>query len=361
MRVLVVGAGIFGCNIGIELSKAKYNVDIVEQNDDIMKFASLKNHNRLHLGYHYLRSIKTAKQSIDGLISFLFYYGQSVLHSFPNYYAIAKEGSYTSGEDFIKFCDEVGIDYDEEYPDPYIMNREKLEVSFKVPEPVFDYGILKSIVLKNIEKREINVMLNVKCQSIKKTNDGKFIACLSGKEKEYDVVVNATYENINSFNSMLAIPPSKLLYEDVIIPSFSYNKEPFGLTVMDGPFCSVMPKGKSENRFLLYHVKESVLRSHLGVEKPDWDISSPIDVGNIYKSSVDYYPFLKDAKKNSYSRGIRAVYENKDDARLTELITYNSIPNYFVILSGKITTCIHVALAIKHHLQGKKEIKSKIL
>jgi len=361
MRILIVGAGIFGCNIGIELAKAKYQVDIVEKSDDIMKFASLTNHNRLHLGYHYLRSIKTAKQSIEGLVSFLFYYGQSVLHSFPNYYAIAKDGSYTSGEDFVKFCDEVGIDYDEEYPDPYLMNPDMLEVSFKVPEPVFDYGVLKSIVLKNLKDRDLNVSFNVECQGIRKTNDGKFIANLSGKEKEYDVVINCTYENINTINSMLNIPPSKLLYEDIVIPSFSFNREHFGLTIMDGPFCSVMPRGRSENNFLLYHVNASVLKSHLGIEKPNWDMESPIDIDNIYKNSAEYYPFLKDVTKNSYYRGIRTVHENKDDARLTELITYDNQPNYFAVLSGKITTCVHTAIEIKHHLQGKKEIKIKIL
>jgi hypothetical protein len=361
MKVLVIGAGIFGCNIALELSKIKYDVDLIDKENEIMKMASLNNHNRLHLGYHYLRSIKTAEQSLDGLISFLFHYGSSVYHSFNNYYAIAKDGSFTSASQFVSFCDEVGIDYDEEYPENYIMNKDMLEASFKVPEPIFDFKILKEIIHNKLRKSKVQLLLSKECNNLVINDNGTFMAKINQQIEEYDIVVNATYSDINQINGYLDIKPSKLKYEDVFIPIFQFDHAPFGLTIMDGPFCSVMPHGKNQNNFLLYHVEHSVLQNKIDINKPKWNLKSFINENEIYQESAKYYPFLKDVKRIQNYRSIRTVHENKDDARLTELFTYKDIPNYFMVLSGKISTSIQVALAIKHHLQGKKGKKLKLI
>jgi hypothetical protein len=65
-------------------------------------------------------------------------------------------------------------------------------------------------------------------------------------------------------------------------------------------------------------------------------------------------PFLRNVEPITYNRTVRTVYENDDDARLTELFMYDGIRNYFTVLSGKVTTCIQVALEIKHIMQGRK-------
>ena len=69
--IKIIGAGLFGCCIAIELKKAGHKVILLEQDSDIMQRASKLNHNRIHFGFHYPRSVKTARQSLDGLVSFL--------------------------------------------------------------------------------------------------------------------------------------------------------------------------------------------------------------------------------------------------------------------------------------------------
>ena len=64
-KIKVIGAGIFGCCISIELAKSGYEVVLVEQDSDIMQRASKLNHNRIHFGFHYPRSPKTARQSLE--------------------------------------------------------------------------------------------------------------------------------------------------------------------------------------------------------------------------------------------------------------------------------------------------------
>ena len=67
-KIGIVGAGIFGCSIALELQKDGHLVTIIEQDSDIMLRASKNNHNRIHYGYHYPRSLETTKQSLDGLL-----------------------------------------------------------------------------------------------------------------------------------------------------------------------------------------------------------------------------------------------------------------------------------------------------
>lgn len=366
MKVLVIGAGLFGSSTAALLAGKDVQVDLIEAEGDILKMASRVNHNRIHLGYHYLRSIDTAAQSIEGLLSFLFHFGNAVVYQFPNYYAIAKEGSKTTSSQFLEFCERVGIGYDEEFPPDDLFDHSTLEACFRVPEPVYDHVMLKKIMKKKLVNTNINVFLNTRCLGLKQLPDDTFEAKLNTGTKHYDVVINCTYSNINQINSYLGIPSKRLLYEDVMIPVFKYPSPPFGLTVMDGPFCSVMPKGMRENEFLLYHVKESLLHTQLGQDKPifpqkefsDADLTAG---GGIYDKSAFFMPFLKNVQPNGYNRITRTVYENDDDARLTELFTYDGIRNYFTILSGKVTTCIQVALEIKHIIQGRKLKKRFIM
>ena len=54
------------------------------------------------------------------------------------------------------------------------------------------------------------------------------------------------------------------------------NHEKLGLTIMDGSFCSVMPKGNNKNEFLLYHPKYSVVSESL--ENNFWDIDVDVAI-----------------------------------------------------------------------------------
>lgn len=362
MKTLVVGAGIFGCNCAIEFAKAGFRVDLIESDSDIMMQASKNNHNRIHLGYHYLRSKQTAQQSLEGLLSFLFYYGDSVIHSFPNYYAIAKEGSLTSVDEFIDFCDTIGIDYDEEFPSSEIINHEKIDNCFKVPEPVFDYTSLKRSIWKRIQESAINLKLNTTLLDLSFNPDTKIYTATTAEGiKEYDAVINVTYSQLNKVNEMVGAEKRLMKFQDVVIPNFYYEHEPIGLTIMDGPFCSVMPAGKLENQFLLYHVKNSVQGSKVTLDYSELKIQEGNLHDEIYRRSIEYYPFLKKAQHIGNYRTVRAVHENQEDARVTELQTYDDLPNYFSILSGKMSTCVQVALSIKHTLQNKNKIKEKII
>lgn len=355
MRVLVIGGGLFGCCIASELSAASHSVDLVECNADLMGGASFHNHNRLHLGYHYLRSPETARQSIEGYLTFGFYFGECVITNFENYYAIAKDGSKSSTKDFEEFCNSVGIGYDLRYPDARFLDPDMLDSCFLVPEPVFDYWALKKRVVDMMKRSRVHLFMNTKCESLRINRDSVYVCRFNdGQIKFYDAVVNASYVNINVVEEDLGLVPRMLMFQNVIIPVFEHGNPRIGLTVMDGNFCSVMPQGRQDNRFLLYHVVNSVIRQNYG-ERLEGGLDSPTpgDVARVFQESSVFMPFLADVRPVDLLHTVRVVRNSVCDARVSEINMDDRFPRYFSVLSGKIATCMNVALKIKKSLASQ--------
>lgn len=352
-RAAVIGGGIFGTNIALELDKLPgLQTDLYEAKPDIMQEASKANHNRIHLGYHYLRSLKTARQSLSGLLTFMFNYGNAVAYQFPNHYGIEKFNSKTDAEGFVKFCQRLDIDYEESFPDQHILNRDMLEACFKVPEPVFDYQTLKKMIGERLTNSDVNIHLNHYCRDLSKSAEG-FTLEVNGEKQEYDFVINASYKNFNQFNRDIDLDSPELLYQDVFIPIFYHPSPKFGLTVMDGPFCSIMPKGFEDNFFLLYHVVHSVLKQeHAYHTEVKGDLNEKV-IEEMFKDSETYFPFLKNVKTVDTWRSMRVLYRNDDDSRLTEIYELDDIENYYAVLSGKITTCCKIARQIQQKIKDK--------
>jgi len=330
-RVLIIGGGLFGCTTAIELSN-HFDVTLIEKDSELMRNASKCNHNRIHYGYHYPRSIETAKQSLEGILLFENSYKKSIVSNFENYYAIGKYDSKIDSKQYKIFCDTVGIPYKSEYPKSDIINSTLIEDCFIVTEPIYDWDVLRNIVLSRINN--VNIKLN---ESFNETY------------LNYDYIINCSYSGINEVNKIIGVEPLDFKYQDVVIPIFEYNHTKIGLTIMDGDYCSIMPNGVKENKFLLYHVKHSVIQSsNSKITNLKKDISDNLEL--IKKDSVRYYPFLKDVKYTDYWRTIRVLPINKNDERLTKIITYIDKPNFITIFSGKVSTCVVIAKKIKNKL-----------
>ena len=317
-RIKIIGAGLFGCAIAYELQRVGHDIIIIEQDNDIMQRASKANHNRLHLGYHYPRSKETAEQSLEGLISFLTNYKDAIVSHFPNYYMIAKDNSHVTAKEYIKFCDDIKIDYTHETPDESLINKNLIDLSINTDEVVFDYDILKSLVKEFVKDVDI-----------------RFNTVFDGNIDDCDYLINTTYANVNKVNKLLGVPELKLKLQDVVIPYFKMEAKPFGITIMDGPFCSVMPKGNRPNEFLLYSVKHSLMKN------------GKLDIDTIYEESEKYMPFLKNVERLGYWRTERALPINDNDERLSEIFTYQNHPKVINVLSGKVSTCHKLGQEIK--------------
>lgn len=334
---IVIGTGIFGLCLAIELKKNGHHVIVVEKNSDIMLEASKCNHNRIHFGFHYPRSIETAKQSLKGYELFQDRFKDAIIKNFDNFYMIEKTGKVNT-KMYKEFCDILNLNYTLVYPKLDI-NFNSIESSFLTDEPIFDYNKIRNILIKEIKLHNIDILYDTNIENIDQLN-------------EYKNIFNCTYSNINNIRNIFRLPLIKLKIQDVIVPIFEFKNNKIGLTIMDGNFCSIMPKGNNTNMFLLYNVKYSVIRKIEGYYIPDsWkneevDIEEKINI--IYNDSSKYYKFLKECKRVSYWRTHRVVPLNNNDERLTSIYKdkFNE-KNIFSVLSGKITTSCLIAKKIE--------------
>lgn len=328
MKIAVVGGGIFGVTISLKLSE-RYDVTLFEKDQDIMNRASLCNHNRVHFGYHYPRSLETSKQSLEGYNSFYNNFKSSIINNFPNYYLIEKNSKVSSLE-YIKFCEDMNLNIKEEYPTIDI-DKINIESSFLTNEPIFDHYSIKNKLSNLLVKGKIKLELNKKI-----TNKLQL--------SEYDVVVNTTYSDINNIKNIFNIDKRLLKFQDVVIPIFEMKNDRIGITIMDGEYCSVLPNGNKSNNFLLYHVKYSVIeqKKSFYLENKFNDID--LELNEVYSHSKEYFTFLENSKHIGYYRTIRTIPINNDDSRLSEIeVDIVDDKKIISVLSGKITTCWLIA------------------
>ena len=345
MRIIVIGAGIFGITIALELAK-RHNVTLVDANSDILQNASKVNHNRLHFGFHYPRSEATARQCLEGYSLFYDYFKDAITSGFPNYYMIEKNSNVNSNR-YEQFCNSLNLTYKKQFPGIY-MNFNNIESSYLTREPIFDYNRIKLQLSEDLRKSGVNIILNKKISSKKDLN--------------YDVVINATYFNINKINKLFGIPQTRLRLQTVIIPIFKWHKDKVGLTIMDGKFCSIMPKGFNTNLFLLYHAKESIIYEiETEIIPGAWyygkqliknrfikciydDIIADYHINRIVRKSQRYFWFLKYCTIIDYWQTVRALPINDNDERLSVFqVVEQGNQKIISILSGKISTCILTA------------------
>ncbi len=345
-HVLIIGGGIFGLTAAIVLGENGVKVTLVEKQKDIMQGASLVNQNRVHYGYHYPRSKNTVEEALTGLSSFKEFYGNSIYDQFDKYYAIANRGSHLNAEEFYSFCQKLNLPLEEAYPPSGVLNRSMVEACWLTPEPIFDFNKLKQIVIYRIAKnKNIRVVRNSQPLSINNLKEEKEVILTNGYKVRCHAIISATYAGIADLVDLFGTDNVKAKFQLCVMPILEMDNPPapFGVTVMDGPFCSLMPKGFSKGEFILYHVTHSVVQAHIGYHSVDW---SPIDGFvelDIMELSKGFFPLLDEMRLRDSWITTRVVLpeQEMDDARPTLLLDHGK--SIYSIFSGKLTTCVDVA------------------
>lgn len=185
--VAVIGAGIFGCEIAIELANKGFLVELYEQNENILSGATAKSQNRLHLGLHYPRDIQTAIQSRLGFGTFSERFPTAVRKGFPNYYCIARKGSKVNSSDFEKFAlnAEIKIEKTEESVlNKLGMDTSKISSSYSCDEGVIDIIVLRNLLIKDLSSLPISILLSTKVLSCNRVNDSWEVLTSTGNPKK---------------------------------------------------------------------------------------------------------------------------------------------------------------------------------
>lgn len=359
-KIAVIGAGVFGLSVALELAKRGYDVSVFDRANDILTGASTMNHLRHHYGFHYPRSKDTVLEVTKARKSFEEEYGECIGEFFPDYYGCHMKKSKTTPKNFIKFCEEMNLPHEIDWPKTKYIDRTKIGVCIKVPERVYDPEILKKIMYKKIKATTIKIKLNHEIIGGEVLTKKKKLKAQTGNKivkEEFDFIINATYSNFNSFNKWFGFPRKKLQYEKIELLELEIpNQNKIGLTIMDGEFSSVLPRGNKET-FTLGHVKESVLKA---VISEDLDVSvmtnehTESNRERILKKGIEDFPFLKDAKvvKSLFVTRVVKPDVEETDERPSEITKYGN--GMYSIFGGKVITCVEIARKVADMIKEEK-------
>ncbi len=351
-RIAVVGCGVFGAMVALRLAEDGCDVTVFEREKECLKGASFNNQNRLHLGFHYPRDMTTARQCIQGFDRFRQEFPSCIVSEFPNVYFISKENSLTDARAYGDFCDQLGVNYESVSKGDLPVDVRNVSQGMLCEEVVYDCNLLRSSIMERIHDSGITLMMDSQVDQLKRDGEGYQLSCSNGCVDSFDYVINCSYADINRLTSQLGHDVNLMQYEYTIIPIVQMNTQRVGITIMDGPFMTLLPFGNSDN-FLMYHVDYSVIARN---DARQLDISwlnpktSPLktlDLGQHFsqmrEACAHFVPALSNAEMVGVLQGPRMVMAKSDktDARPSVVQSYES--GYCTVFSGKIDHCVWVA------------------
>ncbi|RTE08159.1 FAD-dependent oxidoreductase [Paenibacillus whitsoniae] len=244
---VIFGAGIYGMYAAKILAKSNRKIALIEVDDKPLQRASFINQARVHNGYHYPRSVSTAEKSAHFYERFNRDFNYAVNTQFKKVYAIALYDSLTNAEQFKKFCDYVSIPAEEINSSKYF-NQGTVEAAFETDEYTYDANKIRESLTEELKGfLNVNMIFNGQIEKVEIDEENFKLKLSNGAELQTSNVLNATYASINQLLNLFGYSLFQTKYElcEVILTKVSSNLSNTGITVMDGPFFSLMPFGYS--------------------------------------------------------------------------------------------------------------------
>ena len=362
---IIIGAGLYGLYSAERCGRRGERVLVLEHDNAAFKRATFINQARVHMGYHYPRSYATAIKSAGYFRRFNDDYGFSILDKFDQVYATSAHFSWSDAGQFRKFCLDAGIRCDEMPPERYLKPG-MCDGAFLTEEYTYDAHILRDYFLEKIASQptvEIKYLSEIQCITppdkenylLEYRHAGATCRAMA------PFVLNATYASVNQINRMLGLEPFAIKYElcEIILCRPGDRLRPLGLTVMDGPFFSIMPFGKTG-----YHSLTSVtFTPHVTCKEPlptfrcqprSGGFCSPAQLGNCNDCPArpaSAWPFMSSLARKYMRDDLTFDFDHSlfsmkpillaseiDDSRPTVIRVHSQNPTFVSVLSGKINT-----------------------
>ncbi len=358
-RVAVLGAGVFGATCAAELAEF-CDVTVIERRPALMTEVSFVNQWRHHSGFHYPRSYDQIQEIRAARESFEQVYGAAVSRSHPSYFCTSATGVEIPASRYLAACKSNELSYTLDFPPDTVLDHRTVTLSVLSDEGVYDFERLRAIAADRLRASpSVNLLLNAEAVGGALLPGGeKRIAIRTPQgteEHDFDFVVNATYANRNLLASWFRFPIEPLrfdLYEMLVL---RLDIEPICVTIMDGPFTSLVTMGY-DNLFMLSHINDSVHKSLITESglPPDWGpVRSNRD--NMIAHAGVYLPILRRAEIVESRFATRAVnaFAKDFDARPTVVAAEGF--GCWSILGGKIITCVQDTRRIADAIRAEVE------
>ena len=362
---IVIGGGFYGARLALALRAEGDTVLLLERGPTLLGRASLINQARVHNGYHYPRSILTSVRSRQNYDRFRTDYADCIYESFDHYYAIGRNDSKTTASQFLQFCKRVGAPA-EPAPDHVrkLFDPARVEEVFFVRECAFDAVRLRDRMSRDLHREAVEVLLKANATRVSReggnlrvdwTGDGAAAATASR-------VYNCTYSGLNGILSAsgASVVPLKRELTEMALVQPPKELEGLGVTVMDGPFFSMMPYPSRPGLCTLSHVRYTPHRAW--VDSPE---SPPLAGDEELRGSATRFPHMvRDASRflpaMARARYVESLFEIKgimprseqDDNRPILFRESPELPGLFSVLGAKIDSVYDVEVELAGSLAG---------
>ena len=366
---LIIGAGLYGLYAALYCARKGQQVTVLEIDPEPFGRATYINQARVHMGYHYPRSLSTAMKSAGYFRRFVEDYGFCILSDFQQVYATSRHFSWTDAAEFQKFCADAGIPC-EPLPVGRYFKEGVCDGAFLTREYTYDAHILRDYFLEELEGYPgVEILCGRQIRRIVRQGDCYQVYASSqeadGAEERHEApfVLNATYASVNQVlqcvEGGVESQEFGIKYElcEIILCKAGEALHKTGLTVMDGPFFSIMPFGKTGFHSLTsvtftphrtsYDVTPRVPCTSQGICTDRW-LGNCNDCPARPASAWEYMSalarkYMQDAYSFVYEKSLFSMKpilkaSEVDDSRPTVIRYLSKAPTFVSVLSGKINT-----------------------
>jgi len=349
---VVIGGGFYGAVIAIYLAKQRglKRIILIEREHALLTRASYNNQARVHNGYHYPRSFTTAYRSRVNLPKFVRDWPDAVKQDFTKLYAIARRNSKVTAKQFERFCREIGAKIQPADPAQRALFEPRLiEDVFLVEEYAFDATKLASWAERELTECGVQIRFGARVTAISNRPNGILRVTVqpnSGVEELISCryVFNCTYSGLNQFKGDFPGTRTGLKQEitEMALMQVPPALHGLGITVMDGPFFSMMPF-PARGLHTLSHVRYTPhlhWNDQLGIDPyqklKDYEHATRVD--RMVRDVGRYLPAMLHAKYVDSLFEIKTVLVKNegDDGRPILFEKHPKMPGCYSVLGGKI-------------------------
>lgn len=357
---IILGAGLYGLYAAERCGARGQRVLVLERDATPFRRATTINQARVHQGYHYPRSYSTAIKSAHYFERFCRDYDFCLLKDFDQVYATSAQFSWTNAAEFRKFCAAAKIRCDAVDPEKYFQPG-LCDGAFLTTEYTYDAELLKNWLLEKIAALPgVEIAYSHKPDRIERVGSAWRVTAGS-RTDEAPFLLNATYAGVNDIHAMLGFEPFKIKYElcEMILCTVSPAFQNVGITVMDGPFFSIMPFGRTG----LHSMSAVTFTPHNTSYEPvaTFDCQkhsggrcrpgSLFNCNDCPAKPESAWPYMSRLARKYLREEYGFAYHSSlfsmkpilkaseiDDSRPTVVRRYSSDPAFVSVLSGKINT-----------------------
>lgn len=368
---IIIGAGFYGLYAALFCGKTGQSVLVLECDSQPFRRATYINQARVHQGYHYPRSIATAMKSAGYFERFFRDYGFCIYREFDQIYATSSRYSWSDAKQFQHFCRAAGIPCEEVCLGKFFQDG-MCDGAFLTREYTYDAMILKNYLLDEIRAfRQVDIRFQANIVQIEQQQDVYELTLDDGKKYQTDFLLNAAYASTNQVLDMLGYEKFKIKYElcEIILCDVNDLLSNYGFTIMDGPFFSIMPFGKTGLHSLtsVTFTPHAVSYTPVPVfdcQNQSGGYCSTLHLGNCNdcpaKPHTAYQymnhlagKYLKEDYRFTYNKSLFSMKpilmsSEIDDSRPTVIRTYSKNPTFVGVLSGKINTVYDLDEVLKN-------------